>query len=166
WVHAHVAEHGGDPHRIFISGQSAGGHLVALLALDGKHLKALGLSPDHIKGVLAVSGVYNLAESIKGMDEFLLEPAFGEDASKWPEAAPVTYVTGKHPPFLITYADRDPLILHRQAKMLHDALKAKGADTQLELIRGRNHINEVLNIGQPDDPLTAVMLRFMKEKMR
>jgi hypothetical protein len=32
WLRAHVAEYGGDPDRLFVSGQSAGGHLSALLA--------------------------------------------------------------------------------------------------------------------------------------
>ena len=42
WVHDHVAEHGGDPERIFLMGHSAGAHLAALVATDERHLKAAG----------------------------------------------------------------------------------------------------------------------------
>jgi acetyl esterase/lipase len=37
-----VAEHGGDPDRIFIMGHSAGCHLVALVATDQKYLEKAG----------------------------------------------------------------------------------------------------------------------------
>jgi acetyl esterase/lipase len=45
---------------MFLMGHSAGGHLVALLATDDCYLKAEGLTIDHIKGVIAVSGVYHI----------------------------------------------------------------------------------------------------------
>src|SRR5688500_1112072 len=34
WVHKHIAEHGGDPQRIFVMGHSAGAQLAALLCID------------------------------------------------------------------------------------------------------------------------------------
>jgi len=40
WVRKHVAEYGGDPRNVFLTGHSAGGHLVALLAVNEKYLKA------------------------------------------------------------------------------------------------------------------------------
>lgn len=71
WTRRHIKDHGGDPDRIFLSGHSAGGHLVALLATDTTYLAdpALGLQPADqtaVRGVMAVSGVYR----IPGSDEF------------------------------------------------------------------------------------------------
>src|SRR5207248_3909418 len=58
WVHGHAGELGGDPRRIFVSGHSAGGHLVAmLLATDWA---ALGAPADVVKGGCAISGLYDL----------------------------------------------------------------------------------------------------------
>lgn len=51
WVQGNIARYGGDPGRIYISGNSAGGHLVAEL-LDGA-----GAS---IKGGAALSGIFDL----------------------------------------------------------------------------------------------------------
>src|SRR5438309_9172949 len=44
WVHEHIAEHGGDPTRLFIMGHSAGAQLAALICTDDRYLKAEGLS--------------------------------------------------------------------------------------------------------------------------
>jgi acetyl esterase/lipase len=40
WVHGHVAEHGGDPKRLFVMGHSAGAQLAALVCTDDRYLKA------------------------------------------------------------------------------------------------------------------------------
>lgn len=39
WTYRNIQRHGGDPRRIFVSGHSAGGHLVSLLAMDPRYLK-------------------------------------------------------------------------------------------------------------------------------
>jgi acetyl esterase/lipase len=60
WTQAHLAGHGGRPDQLFLAGHSAGGHLVALLATDPTYLEAVGLSVTDVKGVIAVSGVYDI----------------------------------------------------------------------------------------------------------
>ena len=60
WTRKHIAEHGGRTGEIFLMGHSAGGHLVALLATDEKYLKAEGCRTTDIKGVIGLSGVYNI----------------------------------------------------------------------------------------------------------
>jgi acetyl esterase/lipase len=60
WTRNHIAEHGGRSDEIFLMGHSAGGHLVALLATDEKYLQAEGCRSTDIKGVIGVSGVYNI----------------------------------------------------------------------------------------------------------
>lgn len=52
WVHSNAATFGGDPARLFISGNSAGGHLVAEM-MD----RPVGR---HIAGGTAISGVFDL----------------------------------------------------------------------------------------------------------
>jgi acetyl esterase/lipase len=60
WTYRHIAEYGGDPRNLFLCGHSAGGHLVALLATDPTYLRAEGLCPGVIRGVISVSGVYRV----------------------------------------------------------------------------------------------------------
>src|SRR5262245_29876198 len=56
WVHDHIAGHGGDPHRLFVMGHSAGAQLAALVCTDDRYLKAEGLSLAIIKGSVPVDG--------------------------------------------------------------------------------------------------------------
>jgi acetyl esterase/lipase len=70
WVREHVGEYGGNPERLCLAGHSAGGHLVALLAMDETYLQAEGLKPSDIKGVIAVSGIYRIPsqEMLRSLD--------------------------------------------------------------------------------------------------
>ena len=57
WVYRHIAEYGGDPERLYLSGSSAGGHLTAR-ALSHRW-EDDGLPEDLIKGAVAITGVYD-----------------------------------------------------------------------------------------------------------
>ena len=46
WAHANAARFGGDPHRVFLMGHSAGAQIAALVALDPAYLRAVGLPAD------------------------------------------------------------------------------------------------------------------------
>jgi arylformamidase len=58
WVHRNARAFGGNPDRVFVSGHSAGGHLVAMcMATDWT---AFGAPSDAIKGGVAISGLFDL----------------------------------------------------------------------------------------------------------
>ncbi len=56
WVLKHIAEYGGDPKQVYVTGHSAGGYLSAMIALDAKYLKAFGAAPEQLAAVMPVSG--------------------------------------------------------------------------------------------------------------
>jgi arylformamidase len=58
WLYRHAEAQGFDPERMFVAGHSAGGHLSAMaLATDWAEAR---LPADLIKGVCAISGVFDL----------------------------------------------------------------------------------------------------------
>lgn len=62
WVVRNIEQYGGDPRQIYLSGHSAGGNIVSLLACS-HHLDDMRNEGDDrgvIKGVVAISGVYSL----------------------------------------------------------------------------------------------------------
>jgi len=156
WTAAHVSEYGGDTNRIYVAGHSAGGHLAALLSLDDHYLSAYQLSPKLIRGVLALSGVYNftIGES--------QETVFGRDPKIRRDASPLFHVKTGAPPFLVTFCQWDYFSLPAQARQFHAALLKAGVKSELVFIPRQSHISEIVNVGKEDDPTVSAALRFMK----
>lgn len=153
WTVQHVAEFGGDTNRIFIGGHSAGGHLAALLALDPKYLKSVGLTPDIIKGALCLSGVYDMSEG--------KENVFGKDPKLREEASPMNFVRKTAFPFLVTYCEWDYFPLPLQAKDFQAALEKKGATSKLVYIPKESHISEMLSVSKPADLTARSVIDFI-----
>ena len=57
WVYREIADHGGDPNRIFAGGHSAGGHYTSLLSVRDDWQAARSLPSNLLRGCLPVSGV-------------------------------------------------------------------------------------------------------------
>ena len=89
WVHKNIARYGGRPDQLFLSGHSAGGHLVALLGTDPTYLEAAGVPLKDIKGVIPISGVYTFRPGS-------MPKVFGEDREAYRKAAPLTHVKKFH----------------------------------------------------------------------
>lgn len=169
WTYKNVEKYGGNPDRIFVFGHSAGGHLSALLALDEQYLKAHSLSPNKIRGVIPIGGVFELAAPNKAggkkFMEKLLEPAFGKDRTKWKDASPINLVKKDAPPFLILYGENERPLLTGQANRFYQALNNAGSYAEKKEIKGKNHMTEILNIGWGNDETSPLILEFIKKNL-
>ncbi len=56
WVFRHIAEYGGDPDIVFVSGCSGGGYLAAMIGMVPQYLKQFGESNQRFAGIMPVSG--------------------------------------------------------------------------------------------------------------
>jgi len=158
WVYENSSQYGIDRNRFFLAGHSAGGHLVALLALNPEYLRKEGLSPSVIRGVLSFNGVYDVANNPEvGVIPTRREQAFGSDAKVMEEVSPILHVTSQAPPFLIAFAENDLFGIREQAQNFYAALLKAGAKAELVHIPGRTHFTILPAMGQPLDQVDDVL---------
>jgi acetyl esterase/lipase len=164
WVKSHAKEYGWDPKRIYISGHSAGGHLAALLATDKQYLEAVNCSCQDIRGVMALSGVYEITPLL--VSTLKLEKTFPKDeAEGWTAMSPIHRVGKGRPPFLLAYADKDYPFLNVTAKAFGDKLKECKCDASVMKVGNRNHYTLIMRVAiSADDPLTQAMISFMRKQ--
>ena len=56
WTLKHIAEYGGDPKKVFVTGISGGGYQSAMIGMDPKWLKPYGYKPTDLAGIAPLTG--------------------------------------------------------------------------------------------------------------
>ena len=160
WVKRHIAEYGGDADRVFASGYSAGGYLVALLATDARYLAAHQLSPRDIRGVIPVSAFYWVERRGVAPDRDM--SVWGTDRAVWVDASPAHHLHASVPPMLILYADRDEDWRREQNLEVAAAMKAAGrSPVEIAMIRDRTHGTIWSRLGSDGDDTAGRIIRFV-----
>ncbi len=170
WIQREGRTHGLDPSRVWLAGHSAGAHLAALLALDPSYLQKVQVPASAIKGVIAISGVYDLGDFPEpGVVPTRMEQGFGTDRALLRSASPAMHVGRQGapapPPFLITFTDDDIFGLAEQAKTFYALFQQHNLPVQLVEIPSRTHLNVVSGIGQrlggAEDVLGPALVDFV-----
>lgn len=124
WVREHIAEYGGDPGFIAVSGGSAGGHLSSLVALTPNRPEwqpGFEGADTSVDACVPFYGVYEMTGGPDGSGKFgpglveLLEQrVMKTDRAGHPEvfaaASPLDRVTAAAPPMLVFHGTNDTLV--------------------------------------------------------
>lgn len=141
WTHDHIAQFGGDPSRINISGHSAGAYIGAMLTLDRHFLADAGVGPGVVRSAALLSGPY---------DFYPFTEQRGRDAlGQWPrplETQPIHFARRGAPPMLLMQGTADTVVRPRNAQRLAAALTAAGAEAELKLYPGKSHIDTIKSL--------------------
>jgi acetyl esterase/lipase len=168
WALENVERFGGRKDRVFLSGHSAGGHLVTLLLFEPSYLKAVGHAPEELAGVIALSGIFDLTRPIddtpEGGFEAFIFPPFGRDKAARLAASPGSHLRAVRPPLLVLLAGEDYKDMRQQSRDFVAAMKDRKLPVSFVTVPGRGHFELVQQIGVDKDPTTEHLVRFIATK--
>jgi acetyl esterase/lipase len=157
WIRAHVADYGGDPDVVVVTGGSAGGHLAALVALtanEAEYQPGFEEADTSVCACVSFYGVYDFTDRNRlyrnpGMARLLerrvMKAALDEAREAYEKASPMSQVRpGKVPPFFVVHGDRDTLVPVAEARHFAKLLRDAGpAPVVYAEIPGAQHAFEI-----------------------
>ena len=159
WTVKHIAEHGGDPRKVFIGGHSAGGYLALLVGFDPERLKPHGLGLKDVAGIAQVSGQVLTHYTVR---EERGQARYGITSD---EAAPAFHIRKALPPVLTIYAQNDMLSRAEENMFLVATLKAAGHTENYSLrVEDRDHATVGHGLRNLDDPARLAILNFIAKQ--
>ena len=155
WVVKNAGQYGGAVSKIYLSGHSAGGYLVSMLALDKSYLSKHDVDADIFAGVIPLSGqmITHFTERKSrgmGMTDVIID-----------DMAPLNHLRADAPPFLIVTGDRDMEMARRfeENSYFYEMMKFVGhKDITLYELGGFNH-------GGMNKPGQQLLMNYIKSRI-
>jgi acetyl esterase/lipase len=195
YLRAHAHEYGIDASRIGVWGESAGGYVAAMVGVtNGVEQLDIGADLDQSSAVQAVIDMFgnsdlaaHAADFDEGTQEFFRRAdnsvawyvygrgsgtTFADDPDGAFLADPTTYIDASTPPFLLFHGTEDRFVSPSQTLILHDALRAAGAESTRYVLQGAGH-GDVVFLGHSESGLPwssrqtmGYLIAFLSEHLR
>lgn len=155
WLYEQAGQWGYDRDRIFLSGSSAGAHLAMMMLLTD--WSQYGVPNDVVKGVCAVSGIYDLEPiRLSYVNEVL-----GMDSQEARINSPLFHPIQNHCPIIFAHGDNETAEFKRQTEAYGDLLTRSGEEICFGEISERNHFDVIMDLANPTTWLAQQILKQM-----
>jgi triacylglycerol lipase len=167
WARANAAAHGGDPNRIFVTGESAGAVHVAQAALMKRFQPQGGLP---VAGAVLISGLYDfqlerMAPKQLGIDlpDRRNEAYFGTDPATYEAASTILHVDAPKLPLMMSYAEFDPVQMQVEAGAMFTTLcRTWKSCPVLQFQAKHDHVSQIYSFNTPDQSVSGPILAFIR----
>ena len=134
WIKENIADYGGDPDFVAVTGGSAGGHLSSLAALTPNEPQWQPGFEDADTSVVAAVPIYGRydwftatgsgrKEFIAFLQKFVVKKPFAQNRQTYLDASSITRVRPDAPPFFILHGQDDSIIPVGEGREFADALR-------------------------------------------
>jgi len=135
WVKENIADYGGDPNFVAMTGESAGGHLCALAALTPNDPKFQPGFEDADTSVVAAVPIYGRydwfttegegrREFVELLEKFVVKRTLATHRDVFIDASPIRDVRADAPPFFVLHGTDDSLIPVGEARDFVEQLRS------------------------------------------
>jgi arylformamidase len=144
WVYRNADYFGGDPSRLYVGGQSSGGHLTAV-ALTTDWGADFGLPANIIKGGMCISGMYDLTPvRLSARSRYV-----SFDDATVAALSPMRHLDRLQAPLIVAYGTRETPEFQRQNREFAAAAEAAGKKVRLLVGEHYNHFELPETLGNP-----------------
>jgi arylformamidase len=156
WVYRNAAEFGGDPARLYVSGNSSGAHLGGVVAITDWRAQ-FGLPQDTVKGYTFASGMYDLRGPRLSKRSAYVK--FTDDAEE--KLSTQRHLERISAPITVLYGSLETPEFQRQSREFAEALKQAGKPVELVVAEGYNHFELGESNANPYGPVGRAVLKQM-----
>ncbi len=140
WIKQNIADYGGDPDFVAVTGGSAGGHLSSLAALtpnDPQWQPGFEDADTSVAAAVPIYGRYDWftgagsgrKEFIAFLQKFVVKKPYAQNRRTYLDASSIKRIHPGAPPFFILHGQDDSIIPVREGREFADALRDVSAST-------------------------------------
>ncbi|MEL6304158.1 MAG: alpha/beta hydrolase [Bacteroidota bacterium] len=149
WVKENAGKYKFNLDKVYLSGESAGGHLALLAGMRDSFEDAdnfVHIKEVPIAGIINWYGITHMQSAIDfwndaSYTQMILDHWTGDNQVYLDMASPINHIDAATPPILTIHGDADINVEFEQAHSFHKALEAKKVKNELIRIPGKKHGN-------------------------
>jgi acetyl esterase/lipase len=158
WIREHIAEHGGDPDYVVVTGGSAGGHLAALLALTSnapEYQPGFEHVDTRVRACIPLYGVYDFTDRMghqrhaglrRLVSLLVLKKRYEREPEAFDRASPMSHVGPHAPPFFVIHGTHDNMASIEDARAFVALLRERSRGPVLYAeVDGAHHAFELFH---------------------
>lgn len=155
-LHRQAAALGFDARRMYVSGNSAGAHLAAMLLVEGWQ-EVYGLAEDVVAGAVLLSGIYDLEPLIGTYIDAPLRLTTEDVAA----LSPLRLKAGRPVRTIVAWGDNETAEFKRQSRVFATVLMESGFPVSAYELAGTNHFDIVFGLAHRGSVLGDATLELI-----